>query len=183
MRCLSSAPVGGGLGERRWIVNAHVPLDYGRHDLDAHVGEVASANGLSGGGVGMLTAAKVERFTDADDAGVRAWATVGLSKPTWAADADGACTAWAPGTVNVVALVPVRLSDAALVNAVMTATEAKTQALHERGVPGTGTASDAVCVACPVGGAAEAFGGPRSTWGARLARAVHRAVLDGIDRW
>jgi hypothetical protein len=28
-----------------------------------------------------------------------------------------------------------------------------------------------------------AFGGPRSDWGARLARAVHEAVLEGARSW
>jgi adenosylcobinamide amidohydrolase len=81
-----------------------------------------------------------------------------------------------------VAWVPVALTGAALVNAVATATEAKTQALVEAGVPGTGTASDAVCVCCPtVAEDAELFAGPRSPWGARLARAVHAAVATGIS--
>ncbi|WP_245869169.1 adenosylcobinamide amidohydrolase [Actinomadura meyerae] len=85
-----------------------------------------------------------------------------------------------PGTVNIVVAVPVRLSDAALVNAVVTATEAKTQALLEAGYPCTGTASDAVCVAAASGGAEhEVFAGPRSTWGSRIARAVHAAVHAG----
>ena len=77
------------------------------------------------------------------------------------------------------AVLPVRLTDAALLNALCTATEAKTQALVEASVPGSGTASDAVTVACPATGPAEPFGGPRSPWGARLARAVHSAVLEG----
>ena len=47
------------------------------------------------------------------------------------------------------------------------------------GSPGTGTASDAVTVVCPPDGPAEAFAGPRSIWGARLARAVRDAVLAG----
>ena len=58
--------------------------------------------------------------------------------------------------------------------------EAKTQALVERGVPGTGTASDAVCIVCPVDGDEEPFAGPRSPWGARLARATHGCVLAGL---
>jgi adenosylcobinamide amidohydrolase len=77
--------------------------------------------------------------------------------------------------------VPVRLSEAALLNAILTATEAKSQALFERGVPGTGTASDAVCITCPTAGGVEPFAGPRSPWGACLARAVHAAVLEGFD--
>lgn len=88
--------------------------------------------------------------------------------------------AWTPGTVNIIVAVPVPLSDAALVNAVVTATEAKTQALLEAGYPCTGTASDAICVAATTSnGAEEPFAGPRSTWGARIARAVHAAVHAG----
>jgi adenosylcobinamide amidohydrolase len=88
----------------------------------------------------------------------------------------------AVGTINLVVSLPVRLTEAALVNAVMTATEAKTQALLEAGVPGTGTASDALCVACPADGNAEQFAGPRARVGAGLARAVHGAVADGVAR-
>jgi adenosylcobinamide amidohydrolase len=79
--------------------------------------------------------------------------------------------------------VPVRLSEAALVNAAITATEAKVQALHDAGVPATGTASDATVVHCPTDGAAESYGGPRSTYGARIARATHSAVLAGARSW
>ncbi len=74
---------------------------------------------------------------------------------------------------------PERLSDAALVNAVSTATEAKSQALWETGVGGTGTATDALCLLCPPGGDAHAYGGPRSRWGGPLARVVYRAVRAG----
>jgi adenosylcobinamide hydrolase len=178
---LSSASAGGGLGLRSWIVNAQVPLDYARRDLDAHIGELAAELGCTGPGVGMLTAAAIDRRAVVGDEGVTATATVGISKPTWAADVEGAISPWAPGTINIVVELPVRLTDAALVNAVMTATEGKTQALVERGVPGTGTASDAVCIVCPADGPAEPFAGPRSVWGSRLARAVHRSVLDGLS--
>ncbi|GAA3144328.1 adenosylcobinamide amidohydrolase [Nonomuraea salmonea] len=55
---------------------------------------------------------------------------------------------------------PVAMTDAALVNTVMTVTEAKTQAMLEAGFAGTGTASDAVCVAARADGPQELFGGP-----------------------
>ena len=38
--------------------------------------------------------------------------------------------------------------------------------------------SRAIVVCCPMGGV-EPYGGPRSRWGARLARAVHDAVASG----
>lgn len=176
----STATVGGGIGERAWVLNAQVPSAYERTDLDRHVAEIAAEVGCAGEGVGLLTAANLEHRGLTADGDVTCSATVGVTKPTWAAAPDDAFTAWAPGTINVVVHVPVRLTDAALLNAVVTATEAKSQALLERGVPGTGTASDAVCVVCPTAGAPEPFAGPRSPWGARVGRAVHAAVHEGL---
>jgi adenosylcobinamide hydrolase len=180
--CIASAAVGGGIGMRSWLLNAQVDPDFARTDLDTYVRELARAHGVAGEGVAMLTAASVSDGTEAFEAGIAVTATVGLSIPTWAADADGAISPWRPGTINVVAVLPVALTRAALVNAVMTVTEAKAQALFEAGVPGTGTASDAVCIVCPPDGDAEAFGGPRSRLGAPLARATHAAIAKGIAR-
>lgn len=180
MRMVASAPHGGGIGVRRWVVNAQVPMSYGRRDPDHHLSRLGVSLGLAGRGVGMLTAADVRAVGSVTEAGVEVFATVGLGHPTWAAAPDVAGPVSLVGTINLVVVLPERLSDAGLVNAVATATEAKAQALFEAGVPGTGTATDAVCIACPDGGAPHAFGGPRSVWGARLARAVHAAVLGGL---
>ena len=180
MRMVASAPHGGGIGVRRWVVNAQVPESYGRRDPDHHLSKLGVSLGLPGRGVGMLTAADVRAVSSITDSGVEVSATVGLGHPTWAAAPDTVHPVSLVGTINLVVLLPERLSDAALVNAIATATEAKTQALWESGIAGTGTATDAVCVACPDGGVPHAFGGPRSSWGARLARAVHAAVLGGL---
>jgi adenosylcobinamide hydrolase len=181
MLSIASAPLGGGIGERRWVLNAQVNADYERTDLETHLGQLASSVGCDGPGVGFLTAARVEEWTRGVDGETVVYATVGLRLPTWAAapesDRDNADPG--PGTVNVVAFVPARLSDAALVNAVITITEAKSQALLEHSVDGTGTASDAVCVLAPLNGPSEAFGGPRSAIGSSLARATHAAVAAG----
>ncbi|MEW2353979.1 adenosylcobinamide amidohydrolase [Spirillospora sp. NPDC029432] len=200
LRMISSGMAGGGIGPRNWVLNAQVASHYARMDPAAHIAELAAAYGLRGPGVGLLTAASVDRTMRREDEGVTAAATVGLRVPTWAAALAGAADPelapltsadWRPGTINIVVEVPAPLSDAALVNAVMTATEAKTQALLEAGYPCTGTASDAICVAAPIpagdgnggngngGDGAEPFAGPRSVWGARIARAVHAAVHAG----
>ncbi|WP_371779593.1 adenosylcobinamide amidohydrolase [Streptosporangium subroseum] len=183
-RAISSAMLGGGIGPAEWALNAQVVAGYSRMDPVDHLLEMAPA----GPGVGMLTAASVERFVRADDGGAEAAATVGLRVPTWAAAPDGVpdpelAPLYVPGTINIIVTVPVAMSDAALVNAVMTVTEAKSQALAEAGFACTGTASDAVCVAVRDHGPEELFGGPRSTWGARIARAVHAAVLQGAQAW
>ncbi|HLM97042.1 MAG TPA: adenosylcobinamide amidohydrolase [Acidimicrobiales bacterium] len=188
---VSSAPLGGGIGPRRWVVNAQVPHAYARLDPEVHLAELASARGLSGPGVGMLTAVDLRHVRHEEDGGAHVDVSVGITFPTWAAapDEHAGHSGASPGiinigtinigTINIVGIVPESLSPAAMVNAVMSVTEAKAQALWEAGVPGTGTASDAVCIACPDSGNAHRFGGPRSQWGARLARAVHRAVLTG----
>lgn len=179
LRSIASSPHGGGIGPRRWVVNAQVPASYARRDPDRHLSKLGVSFGLPGRGVGMLTAADVRAYQVATDGGVEVVATVGLGQPIMAAAPDGGRGSVLAGTINVVATVPQRLSDAALVNAVATATEAKVQALGDAGVVATGTATDAVCILCPDDGPTSAFGGPRSAWGARLARAVHAAVLAG----
>jgi len=178
---LSSAPYGGGWGERQWILAAQVTGGYDRADPAGHLASLARGLELDGPGIGMLTAVDVRVVSTCREDGVAVAATVGLSHPSWAA-AETGTTAPATGTVNIIAVLSHRLSRAALVNAVMTVTEAKSQALWEAGFAATGTPSDAVAVLCPPSGPAEAYGGPRSRWGSRLARAAHRAVLDGSRR-
>jgi adenosylcobinamide hydrolase len=183
LRMISSGPLGGGIGERRWVLNATVPMSYARTDPDAHLAEMAADLQLGGPGVGLMTGVDVTERIFAADGAVEAVATVGLGSPAWAAAPDGHVRRYRPGTINTVVRVPVRLSDAALVNAIATVAEAKAQALWEVGVDATGTASDATCIVCEPDGPAEPYGGPRSIWGARIARAVHTAVRDGCLAW
>lgn len=176
---VSSAPLGGGLGLRCWVVNAEVAADYARRDPDRHLEELSASAGLSGAGVGMLTAASIDELSSAAEDGLEVHATIGIKHPTWAAATGSFPENGRAGTINVVAFVPERLSEAALVNAVVTLTEAKSQALLDAGVSGTGTASDAVCVLAPPDGIAQRFCGPRSFWGARLARTAYRGISAG----
>ncbi|MGH9036026.1 MAG: adenosylcobinamide amidohydrolase, partial [Acidimicrobiia bacterium] len=165
LRVISSAPWGGGLGLRRFVLNAQVPPGYSRRDPDAHLAGIARHLGLAGPGVGMLTAADVGANCAADDEGVEVVATVGLGHPIRAAAPAGepaprvrgvrGAEAATAGTINLIAVLPVRLSDPALVNAVATATEAKVQALLDLGFDSTGTATDAIAVACPAVGVPE----------------------------
>jgi adenosylcobinamide hydrolase len=193
---VSSGPLGGGIGVRHWVVNATVPMSYDRDDPETHLAELADRLGLRGPGVGLLTGVDVADVVAAEEAGVRVWGTVGLSAPIRAAEPPTAAEPDAPigtravpagpaeraesvGTVNLVAVVPARLSEAALVNAVATVAEAKAQALTDLGLAATGTATDAVAIVCRPDGPVSRYGGPRSDWGAPLARVAHRVVLIG----
>ena len=188
---LSSAPYGGGWGERHWVLAAQVAGGYSRPDPAGHLAELARGLELDGPGIGLLTAVDVRLVSTCREDGVMAAATVGITHPTWAAAETGAADAGTPapgaagfaGTVNIVAALSRRLSPAALVNAVMTVTEAKSQALWEAGCPGPARPRTPwpSCARRP--GLRRRSAAPACRWGSRLARAAHRAVLDGGHRW
>jgi adenosylcobinamide hydrolase len=186
MLAISSAPLGGGLGLRQWVLNVQVPHAYDGAAPDSHLAALAAEAGARGPGVGMMTAVDVRVASTVQHEGISVDATVGvIGAALWAAapesspDDPALAAARAPGTINIVVALPERLSEAALVNAIGTATEAKAQALWDAGIEGTGTATDALCVLCPPVGDAHAYGGPRSRWGGRLARVVYGAVRAG----
>lgn len=185
LRCLSSAVLNGGFHTARHWLNLQVGHDYARTDPAAHLAEAAVARGLDPDEVvGMLTAADVRAGVRRDRGPATAVATVGIGQPLAAAGRRPRGVRRV-GTINVLVVVDAPLTDAALVAAVQTATEAKAQALADTGVlalnhdgPATGTATDAICVAAPPG-AHVAFAGPATPVGAAVALAVHGAVRSG----
>lgn len=184
-RCLSSAVLNGGVVTARHWLNVQVGHDYARLDPEAHLREAAAARGLDPGEtIGMLTAADVRAGVRRDRGAVCVVATVGIGEPLAAA---GRRPRDLPriGTINVLVAVDAALTDAALVAAVQTATEAKAQALSDVGVPAlnhdgpaTGTATDSICVAVTPGDGVP-FAGPATPIGGAIALAVHSAVASG----
>jgi adenosylcobinamide amidohydrolase len=184
-RALSSAVLGGGLRPIRTWLNLQVPPDYARTDPEAHLREVVARLALPGPVAGMLTAADVARRTTARRPLARAVSTVGIGQPLAAAGRRPRSVR-AAGTINVLVVSAVALTDAALAGALLTVAEAKAQALADAGVralnhdgPATGTATDSVLVAAPVAGAAAPFAGPATRVGADIAAVVHAAVHAG----
>jgi adenosylcobinamide hydrolase len=189
-RSLAAAVLGGGLGTMRSWLNLSVPASYGRTDPGVHLRDEATAAGLPGPVVGMLTAAPLERWQQAVVGEAWVVATVGVAHALAAAATRPRRLPWAMpspvGTINLLVVVAAPLTDAGLVGALQTAVEAKAQALAAARVPAanadawaTGTATDAICVACPPG-ARVPFAGPATTVGADLARAVLAAVQAGV---
>lgn len=194
-RCLSSSVLGGGYGAVRTWVNLQVAPGYDRTDPAAHLAGVTA--GYAAPVVGMLTAAHVDRVQDVVWGTARVLATVGLGLPIAAAGLgeEPLPAEHTAGTINIFAAVGTPLAQAGLAGAFITAVEAKAQALAAAGVPATnvpkerrgpatGTASDALAVACPSSPAGGSpFCGPATPHGADLARAVFEAVLRGCAGW
>jgi adenosylcobinamide hydrolase len=185
-RCLSSAVVGGGLRDARAWLNLQVPHGYARMDPDVHLCDEMAARGLDPATtLGAMTAARVADATTHEEPGAGcAVATVGIGVPL-AAAGRRLREVPAVNTINLLVLVEAPLTDAGLVYAVQTATEAKAQALADAGIaaanhdgPATGTATDSICIAARPG-ATEPFAGPMSAAGSAVARCVHAAVLAG----
>lgn len=183
-RVLSTAVLGGGLGLARSWLCVTVENDYARRDPAEDLAERASALGLPGPTVGMLTGVDVRRVERAVHGRARVHATVGVGRAVAAAGERP--PDWGPaGTINLLVEVDAPLDDAALVGAMQTVVEAKAQALADARIGArnhdgwaTGTPTDAVCVAVPVGGGVP-FAGTATVVGADIARAVHAAVLSG----
>ncbi|MEL6769288.1 MAG: adenosylcobinamide amidohydrolase [Pseudomonadota bacterium] len=135
----------------------------------------------------FLTSRSLRHFvaTEASAEGVvaRCIATVGLSN----AERVGARRhATAVGTINIAVAVSTPLADAALIEALSIAAEARTAAViaHGPDTPNgraTGTGTDCIAVAAPPGAALHA--GLHTAVGEALGRAVLDAVAQGTQHW
>jgi adenosylcobinamide hydrolase len=191
LRALSSAVLSGGLVEARAIVNLHVAKNDPCADPPGMIGAFCRRHGVPEPFVGLLTSAWTERATVGEEAGegYRALAvtTVGLSNTIAAGRA--AVQRWSSSTINTIVVVDADPDAAALVNAVITATEAKALVLAEAGIedgegrPATGTSTDAVVIAATGHGPRARFGGPASELGWCVARAARQALGDGVRAW
>ena len=181
---LSSAVVGGGLCSARDIVNMHVDKDYDGGSPEDDLAAFAVTCGIDGVFVGLMTAAFTEHAcVVAESRGgvtVAAVVSMGLSNTSNAGVTPPLVAS--PGTINAILLVDAALTPGAMVNAVITATEAKTMTLAEwdvrtaDGDPASGTSTDVVVVACTQAGAGLSYAGPATTVGWLVARTVRAAI-------
>lgn len=186
---LSSAVVSGGLSRARYILNRHVDKSYQHPDPASDLWDFANGNGVTEPFVGLMTAVRLHRtrtLTYRDgDLTVAAVVTAGLSNATAAGLSQPASAA--PGTINLILLIDAHLTPAAMVNAVITATEAKTHSLLERGVrtsdnhPATGTSTDAVVIACTERGDLLPYAGPATRVGWLIGRCVHQVLTEALE--
>jgi adenosylcobinamide hydrolase len=191
---VSSAVVGGGFGRVRDIVNMHVDDMPPGTSPEDELAAYAARLGIDEPFVGVMTAAGTQyaRVAAASREGltVAAVVSVGLSNTTSAGVSDPVVAepdaigpgVVDPGTINIILLVDGQLTPAALVNAVITVTEAKTMVLGEwqvrtaQGQPASGTSTDSVVVAATGRGPALSYAGPATTIGWLAARTTRQAI-------
>jgi iron complex transport system ATP-binding protein len=150
------------------------------------------------GWVGLMTGVTLDRAAvvthERDGLMVTAIVTVGLGNTSAAghSPASGLFPAPPPaGTINTIVVASAPLTMAGAVNAVMTATEAKTLALIQGGIrthagePASGTSSDAIVIAAPpaIAGGSQVplrYAGTATPAGWLIGRAVREAVASRL---
>ena len=75
------------------------------------------------------------------------------------------------------------MSDGAMVNSIITATEAKSVALLKSGLKFTGTSTDAIIVAKTGKGRYYEYAGYASELGKKIWMAVKKAVIESLSKW
>ena len=169
----------------REVRNADLPKE---RDVAAWLAQELEAQKMQDA-VAFLTSRDVSRFTDqsakAGRTTARCIATVGLSN----AERVGMRVnrqAQDRGTINIAVRLNTGLSRTALIEALSIATQARTAAVIDEGVPlprglATGTGTDCIAVAAPVGPGD--YAGLHTDVGEALGAAVYRATLQGVTEW
>ncbi len=145
-----------------------------------------------GEAVGLLTSRDIRRhhFHEAqvEDEAAACLATAGLSN----SERVGRRQHLRPqvGTINLLVRVNRRLSDGAMIEAMSIAVQARTLAVLEAGVEtlpdgaaATGTGTDCVAVACPLGAAERDYAGLHTALGEAVGAAVLDAMRAAVAEW
>jgi Uncharacterized conserved protein len=188
---LSSALVGGGFSCTQTIINYNVPARFNNPEPALELYQYAQRRAFGEQFVGLMTAVPM-RFTKTltlrrGAFTVAAIITAGLCVAEAAGLSIPIITA--PGTINIIVLVDANLVASAMVNAIMTVTEAKVAILVEHdvrtmeGYQATGTITDAVVLGCTGRGEPLPYAGPGTEVGACIGACVRQCMDDALLYW
>jgi len=197
---ISSAVLNGGLIQADHILNLNI-RDHIKDGCKKHkppeitLAKYCADCGWSGKTVGMMTAASMDSFRMArvteQKVDIIVLVTAGLSNVRRAGDyaehREIGASASATGTINIICLTSACLTQAAMIEAIITATEAKTAALQNLGIkspvsdaPATGTGTDAIAIATGQGPLKIKYCGKHVIFGEILANLTIKALTSSI---
>ncbi|QYR19683.1 adenosylcobinamide amidohydrolase [Paenibacillus sp. sptzw28] len=196
LESLSSAVYGGGVAIADRFVNWKVPLSYNCSDPVHDIRAMLNRWGYSQlATVGLMTAAKLTHASVAEAEGDRfsivCCTTAGIGNAARAGTVRPVFSAYSAGTINSILLIDGRVTSSAMVNAVITATEAKTAALSDLGIidpynhlAATGTTTDTFVIAANQSekyGGVHAYAGSATTLGNMIGRIVYETVHEAVS--
>lgn len=169
----------------REVRNADLPRDL---DVQAWFAQELAARGETES-IAFLTSRDVSRFTQSaarvGDVTVECVATVGLSNAERVGQRlDRSAQDW--GTINIALRLNCGVTQAALIEALSIAAQARTAAVMDAGLDlplgrATGTGTDCIAVAAPEGG--ESYAGLHTDLGEAIGAATYQATAEGSRAW
>jgi len=193
---ISSAVYGGGIQRLYKAVNLFVDRNYECSDPVRDMENKLRDWGYPlSGCAGLMTAVPMEHAAvveeDTGTAGIFCCVTAAAGNAARAGIQRGELPLYRPGTINIMLGIDGRLTAAAMVNAVMTAVEAKAAALAdlgitdpENGLIATGTTTDSLVLAVSQNGQYEAehvYAGTATDLGGAIGRLVYGAVTGSLQ--
>jgi adenosylcobinamide hydrolase len=164
-----SSGFNGGRNRVRYILNSTVPS---RFDAKDHMKRLERELNIRDSYFALLTAVDMRYLVFIEMDNLYTFVTAGITNPVHLDI----------GTINIIIISKKPLSEGALVNCVITATEAKTFTLFECGFNFTGTSTDAVVVAYERSDEDEIeFSGPYTTFGREIVKSVRIGVRRSLQ--
>ncbi|QMV44108.1 adenosylcobinamide amidohydrolase [Cohnella cholangitidis] len=192
---VSNAPYRGGLSNGNHFVNWKVPRSYDCSDPEAMMAyEMHKWGYPAQSAIGLQTAAHITHTSFAEESGdefkLLVCASAGTGNSARAGLIRETFSAYVPGTVNIMIFVDGKMTPSAMVNAVISATEAKSAAFddlriqdysHER--IATGTTTDTVLIAVSQSDSflpVHRYAGAATTIGNAIGRLVYETVHEAV---
>ena len=147
----------GGLKDAKTLLNVSIPRGFSENAAE-YLERISARNGFLHPYFGLLTAVPMQNLCIAQYDYITAFVTAAVSDRN--------------RTINIIVTSAKPLTDAALLGAMMTVTEAKMKVIAERKLPATAQSTDA-----------EEFAGPLTEVGMRIAKAVSHALTEAFVRF
>ncbi|MGA2120773.1 MAG: adenosylcobinamide amidohydrolase [Methanoregula sp.] len=167
----ASTGTSGGIRSVTTLLNHTVPADGDLEDPEKEIEIVAAGAGIGPDLFGLLTAVPIHQACVLQYDFITVFITAGIRR-------EPPATA---GTINIIVCSSEGMEDAALLETIMVATEAKAEALIGLDLPATGTPTDAVMAACE-SEVEHRSAGRMSDIGQRVREAVLHGIPEALKR-
>lgn len=195
LRTMSSGVLNSGLGWYKNFINRHVNIDYNVRDYKQDMRVYLERYDLKESEtVAMMTAVYLDSVgiveIEVAEFSLLVVVSAGVRNAVNASLGESHAFELTPGTINTWIFVSGKLTEEAFLQAIVTATEAKTIALRELEVLdqqtntlATGTSTDSILVAATQTGASLEFAGPITQLGSKIGVSVHQATKEALNNY
>jgi len=192
LRTISNGVIGDGIQWVKHFCNFHVSKNYHCHDPQRDVQTWLTTNSISfEQAVGMMTAVMLEDAVivkeEIEGISMLVIVTAGVGNAVDITNEAALAPIPTIGTINTMLFIDAHFTDGALVNGLMSATEAKVKALHDLEIKdpntntiATGTSTDAIVLGLTQQGEKTPYAGSGTVVGKGIGQIVYKATKEAI---